>query len=111
MSLSAGTASTSWLEANSTGSSSFPSPASSSGIFVLAAASTSTGASWRICAASSSEPANCSFASGAHSVSAAWSEAAAETVSCDPPLPAASSSSSPQPAAARSGRTAARISA
>ena len=66
MSLSAGTARTSWLVANATGSSSFPSPASSSGIFVLAAASTSTGAPWRIWAASSSEPANCSFASGAH---------------------------------------------
>ena len=53
-----GTASTKVLVANSTGVSSSPSCSSSSGSFVLAAAYTSTGAPWRIWAASSSEPAN-----------------------------------------------------
>ena len=55
---SAGTASTSSLAANTTGFSTRPSSYSWSGSFVLAEAKTSGLTPWRICAASSSEPAN-----------------------------------------------------
>ena len=55
---SEGTASTSSLAANTTGFSTSPSLKSSSGSLVLAEAKTSGLTPWRICAASSSEPAN-----------------------------------------------------
>jgi hypothetical protein len=97
---SCGTASTSSLVANSTGCDSRPSSCSSAGRLVLAAANTSGSTPWRICAASSSEPANwsrtvASLKAREQVVSASVIEAAADTTSR-----ASSPSPSPQPASA-----------
>ena len=95
-----GTASTSRLVANARGRPTRPAACSWSGSLVFAAAKTSTRAPWRICAASSSEPAKDRRTSAGvkpwlQRVSASVSEAAAETVrrgrsAPAPPHPAAS---------------------
>src|SRR3954454_19755016 len=82
----AGTASTSRLAANTCGFSTRPSLYSASGSVVFAEANTSGLTPWRICAASSSDPANdartvASSKSAAYALIAVFSEVAAETVS------------------------------